>query len=254
MYGLTDPTYIMWIRASPVWDASLDVGEFDLGKARQLLVDAGYPNGFETKIQANNGFPELVQFDQIVQADLAKIGISASIEPMDATQANGLVTQGKFASLNNHTYAFGDQDPAMQFTAFVFRPDGNASRFQSDQYRQIVDMARREPDWDKRLALYRQIATFVKDEAFVLPIANGVATYGLRWNVRVFRGSPWLPTLSSKTSGWREVMSRYVVGRILEAIPRSVGASQRVTIAAADDGAGHPYVGASPDRPATVQV
>jgi ABC-type transport system substrate-binding protein len=46
-----------------------------------------------------------------------------------------------------------------------------------------VDSARREPEPDQRLALYRQIATFVKDQAFVLPLANNVAVYAMRSNV-----------------------------------------------------------------------
>jgi ABC-type transport system substrate-binding protein len=82
----------------------------------------------------------------------------------------------------------------MQFTAFVFRPDGNASRFESDRYRQLVDAARAEQDWDKRLGLYRQIATLVKDEAFVLPIANNISAYGLRSNVQGFSRQPLQPS------------------------------------------------------------
>ena len=152
-FGLTRATYTMWIGRSPVWDASLETGAFNLDKARQLLADAGYAGGFETTIQTNNAYPELVQFDEIVQADLAKIGITARIEALDVNQSQTLVTQGKFHTLINHAYAYGDQDPAMQFTAFVFRPTGNASRFQSDQYQQMVDAARREPDWTKRLSM-----------------------------------------------------------------------------------------------------
>ncbi len=78
----------------------------------------------------------------------------------------------------------------MQFTAFVFGPTGNASRFQSDQYQQMVDAARREPDWTKRLSMYRAIGKFVRDQAFILPIANQVNPYDLRRNVHGFARQP----------------------------------------------------------------
>lgn len=46
--------------------------------------------------------------------------------------------------------------------------------------------ARREPNWEKRIALYRRIAALVKGEAFALPIANQVYTFAQRKNVRDF--------------------------------------------------------------------
>jgi ABC-type transport system substrate-binding protein len=190
LYGIADPTYIMWPKASPAWDPSLDVGEFNLDKARQLLTDAGYPNGFETKIQASNAYPEEVQFDQIIQSDLAKIGVTASVEQLDAPQASALLAQAKFPALLNLVYTYADVDPAMAFTAFPFRPNGNASRFESDEYVQLVDSARREPEATKRLALYRQIATFVREQAFVLPVANYVVAFGMRSNVHGFARQP----------------------------------------------------------------
>ena len=190
LYGLTDPTYILWMRGSPAWDASIDVGEFNLDKAHQLLVDAGYGSGFETKIQTNGAYPELTRFAEVVQADLSKIGVKLTIEPMEAVQANAAVTQGRFSALMTHIFGYGDQDPALQFTAFVFRPSGNASRFQSDQYSQLVDTARREPDRARRVALYRQIAVFLQDAAFELPIANAISPYGVRSNVHGFTRQP----------------------------------------------------------------
>jgi peptide/nickel transport system substrate-binding protein len=187
MFGLTQPTYTMWIRRSPAWDASMDAGEFSLDKARSLLAQAGYPNGFATTIQASSAQPENVTFDQAIQSDLAKIGVTLSIDVLDVNAWNTLVTQAKFAGLASHIYGYGDQDPAMQFTAFVFRPQGNASRFQSDEYSRMVDAASRAPDWAARLTAYRQIGAFVKDAAFLLPIANSVLPWGLGKNVQGFK-------------------------------------------------------------------
>jgi peptide/nickel transport system substrate-binding protein len=181
--GVGDPAYSMWPKTSPAWDSSIDTGEFNLDKARQLLADAGYRNGFETKIQTSNAYPELVQFDQIIQSDLAQIGITATIEAVGAAEGSALKSQGNFAALLTDQYVFADLDPALAFTAFPFRPGGNSSRFQDDRYAQLVDAARLEPDDAKRMALYRQIGAFVKDQAFVLPLANRDIAWGVRSNV-----------------------------------------------------------------------
>jgi len=50
----------------------------NLDKAKQLLSDAGYANGFKTKIEARN-LPEDVQMATAVQNQLAKIGITVEV-------------------------------------------------------------------------------------------------------------------------------------------------------------------------------
>ena len=184
LYGADKPTYLMWVERSPAWDASLDVGEFNLEKAHQLLADAGYPNGFDTEIVSSDAIPALLKFDEIVQADLAKIGVTAKIQALDFTAANTMLIQGQFHAILTSAYINADVDPAMLFTTFSWRPDANGSRFHSDQYSQLVTTARQEPDWNKRLALYRQIAALVKDEAFVLPVANAISVWGVQSNVQ----------------------------------------------------------------------
>lgn len=92
-----------------------------------------------------------------------------------------------FLCLGAHgSYSNADSDPAMAFPALVFRPEGNASRFRSDEYSQLVSTARLEPELNKRLTLYRQIAQIVQDEAFVLPVGNTVVPYAMRSNVQGF--------------------------------------------------------------------
>ncbi len=190
LYGLAAPTYIMWPRSSPVWDAALDVGEFNLDKARQLLESAGYGNGFQTTIQASATYGEEILFDEVVQSDLAKIGINASIEKLDSPAATAVLAQASFPAMFAYAYALADADPAMAFTNFVFRPSGNASRFESDEYTMLVAAARREPDVDRRIGLYRQIGAFVKDQAFVLPLANSTVAVAMHSNIHGFVRHP----------------------------------------------------------------
>jgi ABC-type transport system substrate-binding protein len=54
----------------------------------------------------------------------------------------------------------------------------------------MVDAARRETDPAKRLGLYRQIAVFLQDAAFELPIANAISPYGVRSNVQGLARQP----------------------------------------------------------------
>jgi peptide/nickel transport system substrate-binding protein len=60
---------------------------YDLAKARQLLADAGYPNGQGLPVftfLVPTGYPVFESGSEMMQASLAKIGITTKIETVDA--------------------------------------------------------------------------------------------------------------------------------------------------------------------------
>jgi peptide/nickel transport system substrate-binding protein len=56
--------------------------ETDLDRARQLLADGGYPNGFEMEVAVSTAFPELEQVAVLMQTNYAKIGVRMTINKM----------------------------------------------------------------------------------------------------------------------------------------------------------------------------
>jgi peptide/nickel transport system substrate-binding protein len=58
---------------------------FDVAKAKQLLAEAGYPNGFTFKFDLLNGFPFCQTFAQIWQAGLAQAGVTLQIQNLEAS-------------------------------------------------------------------------------------------------------------------------------------------------------------------------
>jgi peptide/nickel transport system substrate-binding protein len=75
LLGPIPPAYSDW---------ALPVGEYpsykrDVARAKELLAMAGYPSGFETTIMASQQYPLQVSNAQIIQQQLADVGIRAEI-------------------------------------------------------------------------------------------------------------------------------------------------------------------------------
>ena len=60
----------------------LERTSYDVDKAKQMLADAGYPNGFDTVIYI---WPGLEKVATLIQSDLEKIGVTSTVETVDAS-------------------------------------------------------------------------------------------------------------------------------------------------------------------------
>ena len=76
-YGFTQPAYQLALPGSKAFISGLTSRSYDVSKAKQLLTEAGYPNGFKSKIVGS-----IIERDSIVaiQSYLGKIGIDVELE------------------------------------------------------------------------------------------------------------------------------------------------------------------------------
>ncbi len=156
---------------------------FDLARGKQLLAEAGYPNGFEGVLHISTAtFPNTRQLAQILQSDLAKIGVRLTIRDVEPAEYREVTwgTKNKFAIVL-HEYGRGNRDPDTLFKAAGawYTKDGMTT-FTAPEYVRLVNEAGSALDTAKRRKLYDQVARYLADQAFTVPIAPNLTLTAIR--------------------------------------------------------------------------
>lgn len=174
LFGLGPATMTPFPKFSPAYFPEFDNKyPFDLDKAKALLTQAGYPNGITLTIPAPSGFPEFGQFAQILQADLAKIGSTVKINPMDNAQWYPILLKGEYQG--TFSFAGGSQLYPTRIalsgnfpgTNNVAWPGGKAPA----AYAQALADADTTFDAAKQKDAFHRLVTAFMDEAWNIPIA-----------------------------------------------------------------------------------
>jgi ABC-type transport system substrate-binding protein len=180
--GYAVPAYQICAPSSPGNDPSLTPRKYDPAKARQLLAEAGYPNGFKTTIIAA---PFGLNRDQIiaVQAFFKAVGIQADLQFPAAAQAqnyingllpvNSLLVNPYMLSANpNRVFSMYFNDPVTSNKS-VKRPDGWAA---------LLNASLATPDLDPALA--KKCSAALYNDASFIPLSWSMAPFALANNVQ----------------------------------------------------------------------
>ena len=136
--------------------------EPDLDKSRDLLKQAGYPNGFDTHIQTRN-VTEYSSAAQIVSSQLAEVGINAEVRPEESGSLWAR-SQDKGDAWNVNEmilWSYGAAPDPSWHTAW-FTPDQiglwNWERWNSPEFGELHLKALSEPDLVERGAIYERMS------------------------------------------------------------------------------------------------
>jgi len=91
-FGFWTANYQMNTSNSIAYDKNLQGRVYDVAKAKQLLTDAGYPNGFKTSLIASTAASRDIV--ATLQSYLGKVGIQADIQMVAPTLYNGYTFTG----------------------------------------------------------------------------------------------------------------------------------------------------------------
>ena len=146
---------------------------YDLEGAQALLAESGYEDGLAVEILTSTPAGEgIAPMAEIIQADFASIGVDATIRDVELAAYQDSVVTNRDFQVATHSFGRAQKDPSSLLEAtVVFRPEDNASGFESDEYADLIIQAGSEPDPEERARMYQEVAQIIVDEKFVLPVA-----------------------------------------------------------------------------------
>src|SRR5919206_284992 len=148
--------------------------EGDPARAKQLLAEAGVPNGFETSMTIASSFPPMMAMAPIIQANLAAVGIKAKIGTMEIPRYWDEVWSTSNFDITTMYWVSPLADPD-DFVSNNYKCGMaiNVQKYCSKSMDEILEQAKSAPSQDERKALYRKMQELSLEEMGQVPLVNG---------------------------------------------------------------------------------
>jgi peptide/nickel transport system substrate-binding protein len=172
---------------------------YDLEKAKQLLKEAGYPNGIQQTITfyampvARPYMPDGKKVAEALQANFAKIGVKTNIVSpewatyLDETKKGEkddmfmLGWTGDNGDPDNFIYALLDKDSI---------PGNNRDFYINEDLHKILLAAQAEPDQAKRADMYKKAQEIIKKDCPWIPLVHSTPLLAAKANLKGYIPSP----------------------------------------------------------------
>ena len=193
MLGLGHPTWEMWGPGVNGYDAALDVRpKVDPAKAKQLLADAGYPNGFRVAMDCPND--RYVMDEQICTAIvsmLARVGIKIDLNAQTKSKFFNKIGEPDYDTdfyLLGWTPATYDAHNALYTllgTRNGKRGEVNDGGYSNPELDDLIDRIGVETDQVKRAAMIRQSIEMLQKNVPTVPLHQQVIVWAAKTNVEM---------------------------------------------------------------------
>lgn len=142
-----------------------DYYTYDVEKAKQLLADAGYADGFKFTITVPSNYPQHVQAGEVIASMLQQIGVTAEIKQVEwATWASDV-----YAGRNFEATVVGFDTATLTASGMLQRwvsdYGKNMINFNNPEYDALYAQAAACTDVDEQTELFKQMETLLTEEA-----------------------------------------------------------------------------------------
>ena len=168
----------------------------DLNKAKQLLAEGGYPNGFEVELAVTAPHPTRVDMAQVVQNDLAKLGIKVKIVgAAAATVLQKYREQGLQLVIYGWGVDYPDPDAlAKPFADGTIKQLAYRNAWMDPKATELTKRAMLERDPRRRVAIYKELTELVAHKGPFVIFHQVTNTWVIRTYVKGYEQAAALGT------------------------------------------------------------
>ena len=157
------------------YDEDLAPHAYDPELAQQLLADAGYPDGFSTRLAYTTG--EREDLAAAIAGQLGAAGIDVELEPVETATFNATWQDPESAPLRLLTWR-PLYDP-YTLLSLVISNTGFLSRYDNPEAQTLIEVGATEPDPEERDRIYRELGGVLHDSPAGIYLWSLTSFYGL---------------------------------------------------------------------------
>lgn len=182
----------------------------DIPKAKALLAEAGYPNGFQTTLRVLSEDPFL-KAATAIQNTLGQAGIKADIISGSGDQIYGAMRDRKFELLVGRGGGGQQPHPDNNLRSMAYNPNNSdeakltnyqswRTSFFDEKLNKMIEGALVERDKAKQAKLYEELQVYMDELVMpIQPFSEVVDTSAYRADVKGMIVSPWLSRFEGVT-------------------------------------------------------
>ncbi|HUM16862.1 MAG TPA: ABC transporter substrate-binding protein [Candidatus Nitrosotalea sp.] len=178
-------------------DPTLRAYPYDPEKAKKLLAEAGFPNGFATTLwvpESGSGMQSPVAMSTVIQSNLKAVGVNVAMQTME-WGAYLAKLRTKEQDLFALSWMAGNEDPDMVMYPLLhssqWTPSGpNRALYKNEKYDELLHQARLTTDQARRADLYRQAQKLLVEDAPWIFIDHEIQTAAHNKRVQGFKLHP----------------------------------------------------------------
>jgi len=177
-----------------VWASNQDLEpyEYNVEKAKELMKEAGYENGFKTSIWTNDNKTRM-DISEIVQNQLKQINIEAEVKVVEwGSYLDGTANGEHDMFILGWGTVTGDPDYGLYalFHSSQFGDAGNRTFYANSNVDELLEKARVSVDPVEREVAYLEAQEIIRDDAPWIFLNNSENVDGVRSNVKGFEQHP----------------------------------------------------------------